>query len=120
MPLPVVAFLLPRGSVSEAMLAKDAFAVQTKGQADKISLAGFMREAIVGKSVRFIGFRNEDGERLLLVRGVGAKAAVEKHSIAGPSGERATAVGRLLVWRGLAGDFGLRVLPLGSSLEFSE
>jgi hypothetical protein len=76
-----------------------------KGQADKISLAGFLREAIVGKVCEFIGFEIENRERLFLVRSVGAKAAVEQDSV--PAVRRKSdGGGKIIDLAGLAGDFG--------------
>ena len=81
------------------------FAVQAKGQADKIGLPGFVREAIIGKVSEFIGFEIEDRERLFLVRSVGAKAAVEKNSV--PAVRRKSdGGGKIIDLAGMAGDFG--------------
>ena len=80
-------------------------AVQTKGQADKISLASFMREAIVGKVSEFIGFEIEDRERLFSVRAVGAIAAVEKNSVSAVR-RKSDGGGKIIDLAGMAGNFG--------------
>src|SRR5579859_453115 len=61
----------------------DMMAVETEGEAEEKSMMGVVGETLVGKVGKLVGFKIENGERLLFTGCVSAVAAVEEHSESG-------------------------------------